>query len=167
MILFESIRGFWLAFIAAVLALFGLGCAASGWEPGPITDQASSVPIPGLGQATFGGERDTTMVISGMRGIPGANFPDIDNVTLTRSASGPLATRGGQQQAIELLRWQESRETSRQWQQFALSLIPALQEFQAARPAPTPSSGPSVRDELTVRLLGLLEKLEAKIGTQP
>lgn len=147
-----------------VLAIsFLLGCNAPGWEPGPVSDQSSTIPIPGLGNTEFGGERDTTFILSGMRGVPGSQYPDIDNITLTRSASGPLATRGGQQQAVELLRWQEARETQRLWQTFAMQALTAASPYMATwqqRQEAAASAAPSARDQA---IATALEKLAAKL----
>lgn len=111
------------------LTVVGGGCNASGWEPGPISDQQSSFPLPGLGNASFGGERDTTLTISDMSWAPGASGPSIGQLVLTRSASGPLATRGGQQSHVELQRQLSYEREASQMRGFLMSGFAAAQPY--------------------------------------
>jgi len=161
----------WLKWLAIFVGLmFWLtGCHATGWEPGPVTPsnaeisakpaQPVDLTLPGAGpdgQALsfkFEGERDTTLVINGMVG-DGIHWPSIASLTLDRSASGPLGTRGGQQFAIEGQRIEYAiqglERATAALTNAAAQLVPLIGSMHAQAP---PATQPTYKDRLLEMLL--------------
>lgn len=172
------------------------GCSAPGggateWSPGPQKADAVSVPIPGLGQTVFTGERDTTLTISGMTWEPGASGPGIESLVLNRSASGPLNTRGGIQQALEEMRYTRNLERfervidklDQKLQAAVPFAIGAYGQWQAAQqqwnpPQSQPANVAAAEEAFKLKLLetqaaaldkalAALDKLAAKLDEKP
>lgn len=158
-------RFLWLAVLSSVW-----GCA-SGYEPGPLRMDQAEVPTP-LGVYRFTGERDTSLSISGMKG-DGVHFPSIDQLVLTRSASGPLGTRGAAQSAVidaQALAFERSVGTLVQAAERLTTLAAGWQSQQAAIAAAQPQRTSPLEQLLTLvlaRELGVTPGGQEAPSSQP
>lgn len=153
-----------LAILAPFIAL-AIGCEAAGWAPGPVTSQVTRVPVPGFGTFELAGERDTSVQIVGVDGSNTTTWPSVDSIVVTRSASGPLGTRGAQQYAIEDMRWERAinnfeRATDKLLQVYS-AVSPMLQAYY-----PPPTAAPAAAKLVDNLKATIVEAVQAAVTAE-
>ena len=147
-----------------------VGCNADGYAPGPAVS-GSALPIPGVGVLHLG-EAKRTLVLSGMRGVAGATYPDIDQLTYTSDPTVALLARGQAQQGVEGQRWDKAilamERTADKIGDLAGRLTSLYGQYQAAQPAPAPPTAnqQAIEDARTAAILKALEALGSKIDSK-